>query len=386
MKNKKFSAILLGVVGLSIILFVAKVPLVGAVSPDLNAPEVTGTIDVDGVANETFWANATSQTFTLSKSIVASTPTAVTGQDSVEVKAVITATEIVVFFKWKDITASNTGVGSEDRLALMLLTTDANPMAQPCMVIGTNGATTSGTVDQWHWKAARTDSDGAKYDIVSRGGISFNLTSGNATYTSLESNKGWFNFTETPLAGGSPHIGDVVYTNGTSGSFINATTTGLGTPMKLNLTEHTKSFAENEFIDTTERQRSGDSEYTAFGILPSTLSGEGRYLIEAKGSRNTTGYWTLEMKRTLTPSNTAIDRPMASGDLIKFAVAVYDGAVGHDEDKKYITQTWRTLLLGPAPAAEDAIPGYSLIMVGLITIGSIGILFIIAKKSKITRK
>jgi len=383
MKNKKFSIILLAVVGISIILFVSRVSLVGAQASDLNAPLVTGTITVDGEDNEAFWSSATSQTFTTTKT-TAPTATVPADQQSVEVKAVITATEIRVFFKWKDTTASNTGVGHEDRLALMILTEDANPMAAPCMLIGTNGATTSGTADQWHWKAGRTDSDGAKYPAVGRGGILFNLTSGNATYESLESDKGWFNFTENPLPNGNPQIGDVVYTNGSYGSFVIANATGVGTVTKLDLTAHSHSFAENEFLDTTERARSGDSEYTAFGILPTPLSGESRYLITAKGSRATSGYWTLEMVRTLAVGNPTIDRPMASGDTIKFAVAVYEGGVGHDHDEKYITNAWKTLHLGPV-AAAPGIPGFPLIMVGLITIGSIAILFIIAKKSKIIR-
>ncbi|MHA2088913.1 MAG: ethylbenzene dehydrogenase-related protein, partial [Promethearchaeota archaeon] len=346
MKNKKFSIILLAIVGLSIILFVSRISLVGAQSADLIAPEVTGAITVDGEDNEAFWADATSQTFTTTKT---TSPTAdvPADQQSVEVKAVITTTEIRVFFKWKDLTASNTGVGNEDRLALMILSTDANPMAAPCMLIGSNGATTSGTVDQWHWKAGRTDSDGAKYGAVGRGGILFNLTSGNATYTSLESDKSWFNFTETPLPNGNPQIGDVVYTNGSSGSFVIANATGVGTVTKLDLTAHSHSFAENEYIDTTSRKRSGDSEYTAFGILPSSLSGEDRYHITAKGSRATADHWTLEMVRTLAVSNPTVDRPMASGETVKFAVGVYEGGVGHDHDEKYITSAWKTLHLGP---------------------------------------
>ncbi|MHA1932701.1 MAG: ethylbenzene dehydrogenase-related protein [Promethearchaeota archaeon] len=383
MKNKRFTIILLAVVSLSIILFASRISLVGAQSSDLTAPLITGTITVDGEDNEAFWGNATSQTFTTTKT-TAPTASVPADQQSVEVKAVITATELRVFIKWKDPTASNTGVGNEDRLALMILTTDANPMAAPCMLIGSNGATTSGTADQWHWKASRTDSAGAKFGAVGRGGILFNLTSGNATYTSLESDKGWFNFTESPLPNGNPQIGDVVYTNGTDGSFVIANATGVGTVTKLDLTAHAHSFAENEFMDTTARQRSGDSEYTAFGILPSSLSSEDRYHIEAKGSRATSGYWTLEMVRTLAVSDPAIDRAMASGDVIKFAIAAYEGGVGHDHDEKYITNAWKTLQLGPA-ASAPGIPGFPLIMIGIITIGSIGILVIIAKKSKITK-
>ncbi|KKK43134.1 hypothetical protein LCGC14_1018860 [marine sediment metagenome] len=382
MKNKRFSIILLAVVGLSIILFASRVSLVGAQSADLNAPLVTGAITIDGIDDEPFWGNATSQTFTTTKTSAA-TGTIPADQQSVEVKAVITATEIRIFFKWKDPTANNTGVShEEDRLAIMLLNDDANAMAAPCMLIGSNGATTSGTADLWHWKAARTDSDGGKYTAVDRGGIMFNLTSGDATYTSLESDKGWFNFTANPLPNGNPQIGDVVYTNGTDGFFLVANATGVGTVTKLALTAHSHSFAENEYLDTTSRKRSGDSEYTAFGILPTSLSGEDRYLVKAKGSRATSDYWTLEIVRTLAVSNSTIDRHMKSGDTIKFAIALFDAGFDHDGDEKYITNAWKTLHLEAGPA----IPGYPLILVGLITIGSLGVLFIIAKRSKISRK
>lgn len=382
MKNKKFSVVLLAVVGLSIILFASRISLVGAAAADINAPLVTGAITVDGEANEAFWADATSQSFTTTKT-TQTTDSVPAAQQSVEVKAVITTTELRLFIKWEDPDANNTGVGYEDRLAVMLLYDDANAMAAPCMLLGSNGAVTSGTVDQWHWKAGRTDSDGAKYGAVGRGKILFNLTAGEAYYESLESDKGWFNFTENPLPDGNPQIGDVVYTNGTDGSFVIANTTGVGTVTKLTLTPHTHSFAENEFIDTTSRKRSGDSEYTAFGINPSSLSSESRYHIEAKGSRSTTGFWTLEMVRTLATSSPTVDKPFASGDTVKFAVAVYDGGVGHDHDEKYITNAWKTMHLGPVAAV--GIPSFPIIMIGLISVGTIGILIIIAKKSKITR-
>ncbi|HEC36946.1 MAG: Ethylbenzene dehydrogenase [Candidatus Lokiarchaeum sp. GC14_75] len=383
MKNKKFTITIMAIVGLSIILFASKISLVGAQAADLNAPLVTGAITVDGNDDETFWADASSQSFSTTKT-TADTGIVIAAQRSVEVKVVITATEIRWFFKWLDNSSSNTGSGNEDRLALMLLNDDANAMAAPCMLIGSNGATTSGTADQWHWKAARTDSAGGKHDVVGRGGIDFDVAGGEARYTSLESDKGWFNFTENPLPGGNPVIGDLVYTNGSYGSFVINTTTGVGTVTQLVPLPHAHSYAENEFLDTTSRKRSGDSEYTAFGILPTSLSSEDRYLIEAKGSRDTSGYWTLEMVRDLAVTNNVIDKALASGDTVKFAVGLYDGGVGHDHDEKYITSAWKTVHLGPV-ASGPAIPGYPLILVGLITIGALGVLFIIAKRSKISR-
>ncbi|KKN04320.1 hypothetical protein LCGC14_1098580, partial [marine sediment metagenome] len=319
MKNKRFNITIMAIVGLSIILFASKVSLVGAQSADLNAPLVTGAITVDGEDNEAFWDDATSQSFTTTKTTAAA-GIIMAAQRSVEVKVVITATEIRWFFKWLDNSTSNTGVGNEDRLALMLLNEDANAMAAPCMLIGSNGATTSGTADQWHWKAARTDSAGGKHGVVGRGGIDFDVAAGEARYTSLESDKGWFNFTENPLPNGNPVIGSLVYTNGTDGSFVIANATGVGTVTKLTPLAHAHSFAENEYLDTSSRKRSGDSEYTAFGILPTSLSSEDRYLIEAKGSRDTTGYWTLEMVRDLAVTNNVIDKALASGDTVKFAV------------------------------------------------------------------
>jgi hypothetical protein len=268
----------------------------------------------------------------------------------------------------------------------MILIEGANDMDAPCMNTSTNGATTSGTADHWHWKAARTDSGGEKHVIVPRRGVAYN-TGGTAGsyggypvpassaiyYEENSTASGW------DLSDMGASIGDTVYFVQNATGSDRWSHVGNATAVKLNLTAHAFSFAENEYLDTESRKRSGDSEYTAFGIFPSSLSGEERYFIEAKGHHDGSG-WSLEVERDLAVTNAVVDKAMASGDTIKFAISVYDGAYDHDHEFKYITAAWKTLQLGVS--AAPGIPGYSLIFIGLAAVATIGIVYASMKRKK----
>jgi len=385
MKNKRFSIILLVIFGISTILFVSNAALVGAQSPNVTAPYVTGDITVDGLDNEAFWSSATSQTFSLT-----ATPSATAipvNQRIVTMKAVVTDTKIRLFFNWTDPTENNTIEGHEDRLSAMILIEGLNDMDAPCMNTSTNGATTSGTADHWHWKAARTDSEGEKHIVVPRRGVAYNTGDSAGSYNALpipahsaiyydESYSDHWNVT---TLGGV--VGDVVYYNASATGNDRWAINGTGMT-KLNVASHDFSFAENEFLDTESRKRSGDSEYTAFGLFPSPLSSEERYFIEAKGNHDGAG-WSLEIERDLAVSNAVIDKAMALGDTIKFALSVYDGNYDHDHEFKYITAAWKTLYLSTAPTTEPPfIDGFSVIMLGMASIVTIGIIVRVVKRKR----
>ncbi len=385
MKNKKFSFFLVAILGISTILLVTNIPLVGAQSADLIAPTVEGAMTVDGMDTETFWAEATSQTFSLTATSGADVVPA--NQRSVTMKAVITDTKIRVYFEWVDPTESNGASGHEDRLALMILMEGANDMDAPCMNTTTNGATTSGTADQWHWKAARTDSGGAKHVVVSRRGVAYNTGGTDTTFNSLslaahsaiyyEENS---TSSEWDLSDMGGSIGDTVYYNDSATGSDRWAINGAGMT-KLVVDSHDFSFAENEFLDTESRKRSGDSEYTGFGVLPSSLSGEERYFVNAKGNHDGSG-WSLEIERDLAVTNAVVDKAFAAGDTIKFAIAIYDGEYDHDHEKKYITSAWKTILLQAPASATPDIPGYSIVLIGLVAFGTIGIIYISIRRRK----
>jgi len=389
MKNKRFSIILLALIGISTILFVTNASLVGAQSPNVTAPYVTGDITVDGLDNEAFWTSATSQTLSLT-----ATPSALptpTNQHYVTMKAVVTDTKIRLFFNWTDPTENNTIDGHEDRLSMMILIEGLNDMDAPCMNTSTNGATTSGTADHWHWKASRTDSGGEKHIVVPRHGVAFNTGNSAGSYNGLPiaAHSAIYyqeNYTGTDwdiwdLSDMGGVVGDQVYYVAAATGKYRWSTSANGSAIALNVQSHDSSFAENEFLDPESRKRSGDSEYTAFGIFPSPLSSEPRYTIEAKGNHNGAG-WSLEVERNLTVSNAVIDKDMSLGMTIKFAISVYNGNYDHDHEFKYITAAWKTLKLSLEPTTEPAIDGFSLILLGMTSIITIGIIVTVVKRKK----
>jgi len=385
MRNKRFSIMLLAIIGISTVLFVSNGALVGAQSPTVEAPYVTGAITVDGLDNEPFWATATSQTFSLT-----ATPSAVVipaNQRSVTMKAVVTDTKIRLFFNWTDPTENNTIAGHEDRLSAMILIEGLNDMDAPCMNTSTNGATTSGTADHWHWKASRTDSGGEKHIVVPRRGVAYNTGNSAGTYNGLPIpahsaiyyDEAYSDHWNVTTLGGV--IGDIVYYNASATGNSRWALNGTGMT-KLNVASHDFSFAENEYLDTESRKRSGDSEYTAFGLFPSPLSSEERYFIEAKGNHDGAG-WSLEVQRDLAVSNAVIDKAMSLGDTIKFALSVYDGNYDHDHEFKYITAAWKTLHLNLEPTPEEpAIDGFSLITLGMTLVVTVAIIVTVVRRKR----
>jgi hypothetical protein len=377
--KRKNAFILLAIIGASFLLYFGNVNLAGAQAADLEAELVTGAITVDGVGDEDFWDDATSQTFTLT-AVQASNNTT----PSVTLKAVYTATTIRILATWTDATKNNNkSEGDEDRIAIMIAM-GTEYMESPCMNTSTNGATTSGEADQWHWKSARTDSGGASFAPVDRRNIVYNPSGSDKFHEpsglTVPANSAMFLATSYSttwdIGPDGGQIGDLVYyVPGTTIPTIANTTDAV----KLVPMTHSNSFAENEFMDTVSRKRSGDSEYTMYGLDPGALSQYERYSIEAKGMHSGSS-WTVEFERTLAAPEATIDAAFAAGESIEFAIAVYDGAVGDDHDDKRITTAWKTLDLIVPPAATPAIPGFPIEFV--IAFSTIGLILIVVTKRR----
>ncbi len=214
---------------------------------------------------------------------------------------------LFVLAQWSDPTQSNDKLlGSEDRFTMMV-SIGTPEMATPCMKPGTNGATLAGEADHWHWKAARTDSDGKNFTYVSRGGVTYG-------------------------------------------------------PMP-----HPYSFAMDEYINTTARWREGLSEYTEMNATKYPFEAALHlYDVHAKGTWIGTsdgGQWTIELARKFTTGDpNRIDRQFALGEEFSYAISVYDGGEGEDHDIKSITGTWHTAelsdeMLSPPLQGPQGLPG-----------------------------
>ncbi len=301
--NKHILAIILlaTLFTVSVLATVLHTPIKASPAAEIVAKRVTESAVVDGIAYESFWQNLSWTEFPLT-----STGTGGGHVTSVKVKMVHNGEYLFTLFQWSDPTDSDDKLlGSEDRLAMMV-SIGTPEMATPCMKPGTNGAILAGEADQWHWKAARSDSDGKNFTYVSRRGVTYG-------------------------------------------------------PMP-----HPYSFAMDEYINTTARWREGLSEYTEMNAtkypFEATLH---LYDVQAKGTWIGTsegGQWTLEFARKFeTDDPTRVDHQFALGEEFSFALAVYDGGEGEDEDIKSIT-TWHTIelsneLLSPPPQGPQGPQG-----------------------------
>jgi DMSO reductase family type II enzyme heme b subunit len=279
-------------------------PISASPATDIVAKKVTESIVVDGMAYESFWQNVSWIEFPL-------TSTGVGGGHvtSVKVKMVHNGEYLFALFQWSDPTESNIKGGAaaahEDRLAIMI-SIGPPEMATPCMKPGTNGAILAGEADHWHWKAARTDSDGKNFTYVARKGVTYG-------------------------------------------------------PMP-----HPYSFAMDEYINTTARWREGLSEYTEMNATKYPFEAALHlYDVQAKGTwigTSEEGQWTLELARKFTTGDPSrIDYQFALGEEFSFAIAVYDGGEGEDGEIKSIT-TWHTAvlsdeLLSPPPQGPQGPQG-----------------------------
>jgi len=333
-------------------------------SSDVTAYKIAGSITVDGTATESFWAEVPTQTFTLSK-----TPgTEDNYVGSVEIQVAHDGTDIFWKFHWSDSTNSNDKtMGNEDRVALMLSMETTPSSTIPCMAA--NSAMLAGTADEWHWKAARTDSGGANFTYVSRRGITFNLANteqhgvppNSAVYNDVSYYKEGFsgNFNLTQLGG---QVGDMVYY--TSEGLAIENTPGA---TKLFVSSHPYSIADNEFIDTSERYHEGDSEYNIMGFIPTFGD---RNVITDKGHHDEST-WTVEMKRSLAAPNSNYDANFSFDTEISFALAVFEGGNNDDHGLKSITSSWKTITVVNQSESVTTVPELSNIGFVSFTIVSI---------------
>ncbi len=296
------TTLLMTLFAISVLATVFQAPIKASPAAEIVAKRVTESINVDGMAYESFWQNISWVEFPL-------TSTGLGGGHvtSVKVKIAHHGEYLFVLAQWSDPTDSDDKLqGSEDRFAMMI-SIGTPEMVTPCMKPGTNGAILAGEADQWHWKAARTDGDGKNFTYVSRRGVTYG-------------------------------------------------------PMP-----HPYSFAMDEYINTTARWREGLSEYTEMNAtkypFEATLH---LYDVQAKGTWIGTsegGQWTLELARKFTTDDpNRIDHQFAIGQEFSFALAVYDGGEGEDEDIKSITGTWHTAelsseMLSPPLRGPQGPPG-----------------------------
>lgn len=300
--RKALATILLTVLfAISVMATLMQAPIKASPAAEIIAKQVTESIVVDGIGYESFWQN-------ISWSELPLTSTGAGGGHvtSVKVKMAHNGEYIFVLFQWSDPTNSNDKLlGSEDRLAMMI-SIGTPEMATPCMKPGTNGAILAGEADQWHWKAARTDGDGKNFTYVSRKGVTYG-------------------------------------------------------PMP-----HPYSFAMDEYINTTARWREGLSEYTEMNATKYPFEASLQlYDVQAKGTWFGTsqgGQWTLEFARKFTTDDPSrVDHQFVLGEEISYALAVYDGGQGEDEEIKSIT-TWHTTelsseMLSPLPQGPQGEQG-----------------------------
>ncbi len=323
--RKALATILLtGLFAVSVLATLTHTPIKASPAAEIVAKKVTESIMIDGISYESFWQNISWNEFPLT-----STGAGGGNVPSIKVKMAHNGEYIFVLFQWPDPTNSNDKLlGSEDRLAMMI-SIGIPEMASPCMQPGTNGATLAGEADQWHWKAARTDSDGKNFTYVSRKGVTYG-------------------------------------------------------PMP-----HPYSFAMDEYINTTARWREGLSEYTEMNATKYPFEASLQlYDVQAKGTWIGTtkeAHWTLEFARKFTTDDPGrVDHQFALGEEFSFALAVYDGGEGEDGEIKSIT-SWHTAelsseLLSPGPQGEPGPEGQSTaqwtnyVSIGALALALVGII------------
>ncbi len=253
---------------------------------------------------------------------------------NVTLKVAYNSTHLMFLATYSDASNSNTKLGgaSEDRFAILLA--DSSPMTYPCMNPTSNGAVTSGTANMWHWKAARTDSAGQNFTFVVRRGVAYNLTAGEARFSSTSYSKGGWggNFSNVG-------IGDLVYFNGTALTNVSAGN------IKVTPEPHPHTFATNEYLNTTARYHENFTEYNIYGLWDNDPFGHEGDNVWAKGNW-ASNQWTVEFARPLTTSD-SFDVQFAANDTFKVAVAAYDGGSGDDEADKQ-TSAWITVALAIA--------------------------------------
>lgn len=286
---------------------------------DIVIKKVSEPVTIDGRATELFWEKAQAIEFPLEATMEGGGHI-----NEVTMKVVNDGSNIYLLFQWSDPTESRIKGGdtkaNEDRLAVMVSLDPGEPeMPYPRHQIGTHGAAEAGKYDMWHWKAARTDSEGANFSAVTREGI---------TYTF----------------------------------------------------DHPYSFALDEFGNTTERYREGLTEYVEKDPNH-PLAKYNEYDVKAKGIW-ANSEWTLEMARKYTTTDPDYaDKQFKQGENFYFAIAVYDGGEGEDLAVKSVTP-WHAAQLSDESLIPAARPVYIFYAAGavMVVLAAIGAIFVLRRR------
>ena len=320
------SVIIIVAASLSSAAFLLQVPVGAQLSANILGPYVQGSIDVNNPGGEAFWSQLTGAQIPMTAS------TAYGGNvKSAVVKIATNGTDILVYVTWTDPTESrlnrpviedenygglfyaNQTYNYEDRIVFWW-SMDSTPGSPPCMSKAApghgEGESLAGTGNLWHWKSARTDSQGTLW--------------GKLKY------------------GSGPNKGQVM--------------------------SYAHSYLDNEFINTTGHFQLGYDQYPdsfTIGFDPNHAA-YNTYLVSSHGAYDSSSHtwkWVAARKLVTTPS--LFVQQFAPGKLYYFALAVFDGGpipipqgvehptgwttYGENEETKSIS-TWYTIAISNAGA------------------------------------
>ncbi|MBZ5707234.1 MAG: hypothetical protein LAN63_17950 [Acidobacteriia bacterium] len=335
------SVIVIVAASLSSAAFLLQVPVGAQLSANILAPNVQGSIDLNNPGGEAFWSQLTGAQLPLTASNEFGG-----NVKSATVKIATNGSDIFTYVTWTDPTESrlnkplfedenypgffyaNQTYNYEDRIVFWW-SLDSTPGPPPCMTDAAPGAgegrSLAGTGNLWHWKSARTDSQGTLW-----GKLKF---------------------------GSGPDIGQLM--------------------------PYTHSYLDNEFINATGHYQLGYDQYPdsfTIGSDPNHAAYD-TYLVSAHGAYDSSSHtwkWVASRKLVTTPS--LYVQQFAPGRLYYFAVAVFDGGpipipqgvnhpagwtmYGENGETKSIS-TWYTMALSQGAAATTATGTVTAAMTGI---------------------
>ena len=334
----KLSAIVAAIVMVLVLLssgaYFQGVPVAAATAPNIVAPTVSGSINVQNPGTESFWNQLTPAVIPLT-----ATDNYGGAVPSISIKIATNGTHLLMSATWSDpvpainrlgtapatpaaypgLFFANSTIHGFDQFAVWW-SLQQTPGPPPCMQVGTNehGGTSqaaiAGTGNVWRWTASSTDSGGASWAT--------------AKY-------------------------------------------GAGTPLATHLINYTHSFATNNLINQTGFYVLGYGSSNINSTVP-TNSAKVPYqnqIVYAKGIySNSTKAWTIIAARPLVTYPSTDIAQFAYGQTYYFAVAAFEGGAHpipagapappgwtemQDQDMTKSISTWFTMQLSPnAPGAS----------------------------------
>ena len=152
--------VIVAILAVSLLLATTSPRIAISQAPEIVAIRVDGSLKLDGVADEPFWAEAPEVDVPLAASAAGGGHVSL-----VDIKAAHNGTWLFILAKWRDPTATiELEPGEEEQDRFVIMWHIRGPMmGYPCMQLGTNGAVTQGEVDLWHWHGAEDNPDSPNY-------------------------------------------------------------------------------------------------------------------------------------------------------------------------------------------------------------------------------